>query len=172
MPVITITPEQAIGRFGKQAGRYAPLNGANGRYLLRLSDNRIVTPDHDVLTEKEVAELRDAWKKARKGRAPSPGELDRAWADRAIYDELGKLITFAGTNPHKPDSEYWKSLCRIAGAVKGAGKLYFRPSEVLTLVLKFSPDDMKWKLANRERDIVYLWGRAMNLSTPRYRGKK
>lgn len=173
MHTITITPEQANGRFEPARGRYRPMVGTNGRFLLRVTDNRIVTQKHDQLTDIELAALRKAWKTAVNGRKQvNPAELDRKWAETAVEGELDRIIGLHGDHPHKPDSEYWKCLLRIAGVVKGAGKATIRPSEILVKLLRFTPHDMKWKLANRERDITYLWGRAMNRAPARYRDEK
>lgn len=172
MPTVTITPEQANGRFEQAKGRYRPMVGTNGRFLLRTTDNRIVTQKHDVLTDEELNALRKAWKTAVNGRSrPTPAQLDKLWAETAVEQEMDRIIGLHGDNPHKPDSQYWACLCRIAGAVKGSGKAAIRPSDILTQLLRFSPPDMKWKLSSREKDVTYLWGRAMNRAPARYRGQ-
>lgn len=170
MHTITIKPDQAGERFEplNPHSRYRPMKGTGGRFLLRLTDHRIVTRDHDLLTDEELAALRVFWKKA-ESKPQTPSDLDRLWAEKAIEQELDKIMGLHGDKPHKPDSKYWKCLCRIAGAVKGSGKAHYRPSDVLTELLRFSPQDMAWKLASREKDITYLWGRAMNRAPARYR---
>jgi len=168
MHEITIERKHIDGRFGP-GRKYRPLNGSNGRFLLRVVDSRIVTADHDYLSDAELASLRMAWKRAGNGREFSEEDLDKKWAETAIEGELDKIVGLHGDKPHKPDSQYWACLCRIAGAVKGSGKQHIRPSEVLAQLLRFTPHDMKWKLASREKDITYLWGRAMNRAPARYR---
>lgn len=145
------------------------MKGTGGRFLLRITDNRIVTPEHDHLSDQELEALRVFWKKAESKPKTTSSDLDRLWAEKAIEQELDKIMGLHGDKPHKPDSEYWKCLCRIAGAVKGSGKAHFRPSDVLVQLLRVSPLDMAWKLASREKDITYLWGRAMNRAPARYR---
>lgn len=95
----------------------------------------------------------------------------KAWVDAAIDRELSRIMGLAGDNPHKPDSEMWKSFCRLAGVVRGEGRPFVRPSDILAKIIRFAPQDCKWKLASREKDITYLWARAMNSTPPRFRSR-
>lgn len=169
MHTVTITSEQANGRFLPADGRYMPMAGTDGKYLYRKTDGRIVTQHNDFLSDQELTELRQLWRQSRKAIQPkTPAELDRAWVERAIEGELDQIVQMAGDKPHKPDSPYWASLCRLAGAVKGSGKAHVRPSDILVKLLRFTPD-MHFKLSDRDRAIAYLWGRAMNRAPARYR---
>lgn len=95
-------------------------------------------------------------------------ERDREWARTAIYGELQSIASIHDDNPHKPDSDYWKSLIRIASILKGSGKRYIQPSQVLAAVLRETSPTLRYK-GNKEKDITYLFGRAMNRANPRYR---
>lgn len=144
-------------RAGKTAVVYL---GPAGSLTRELVDNAVL----HVSTE-----LQGEWNRRKQ---VNPAELDRKWAETAVEGELDRIIGLIGDHPHKPDSEYWKCVLRIAGVVKGSGKAHLRPSEILVKLLRFTPHDMKWKLANREKDITYLWGRAMNRAPARYRDEK
>lgn len=98
-------------------------------------------------------------------------EKSRQWAQKAIQSELKAISGIHGENPHKPSSEYWKCLVRLASVLKGAGKSHFQPSQVLTAVLRETPSDMHFK-GNREKDIAYLFSRAYKLAHPRFPAQK
>jgi hypothetical protein len=100
----------------------------------------------------------------------SDEHLDMLWSKKAIQEELRAIGRLHGDNPHRPDSEFWKSLIRMASVLKGSGRAHFTPSRVRTAVLRQAPSTLKTK-GNRERDIEYLFGRAMNQARPRYRIK-
>lgn len=99
----------------------------------------------------------------------SPDELDRLWAESAIEREFDRIVKLHDDNPHKQDSEWFKSVCRLAGIVKGSGRRYIQPSAVLVDLQKLSPR-LKTKQP-KDKTINYLWGRAYRLATPRYREK-
>lgn len=97
-------------------------------------------------------------------------EHDALWAKKAIGDELRKIAACHGDNPHRADSEWWKSVIRIASVLKGTGKAHYNPSSILAEIQRLSPATLRTK-GNRERDIDYLWSRAFNRATPRYRAQ-
>lgn len=95
-------------------------------------------------------------------------ERDREWAITAISGEIQNISQIYGENPHKPDSDYWKALIRIASVLKGSGKRHIQPGRVLTAVIRSTSPTLRYK-GDLTRDVTYLFGRAMNRATPRYR---
>jgi hypothetical protein len=100
----------------------------------------------------------------------SDEHLDMAWSKKAIQEELRAIGRLHGDNPHRPDSEFWKCLIRMASVLKGSGRAHYSPSRVRTAVLSYAPANLATK-GNREKDLGYLFGRAMNQARPRYRIK-
>jgi hypothetical protein len=100
----------------------------------------------------------------------SDTHLDMLWSKSAIRAELAAIGRLHGDNPHRPDSEFWKCLIRIASVIKGSGRAHFSPSRVRTAVLRYAPSSLKTK-GNHEKDLEYLFGRAMNQARPRFRIK-
>lgn len=98
-------------------------------------------------------------------------ERDALWAKQAINAELARIATCHDDNPHRPDSEYWKALIRIASIVKGTGKPHFQPTRIVSEIHRQSPSSLRLK-GNRQKDIDYLWSRAFNAAKPRYRGNR
>jgi hypothetical protein len=101
---------------------------------------------------------------------PNDSQLDRLWAETAVKRELEAIDRLHGDNPHLPDSEFWACLIRIASVLKGSGRQHIAPDRVRTAILRYAPASLKTK-GNREKDITYLFGRAMNAARPRYRIK-
>lgn len=93
---------------------------------------------------------------------------DALWAMKAIKEELANIAQCHGDNPHRPDSEWWKSVIRIASILKGSGKAHYNPSRVLSAIHQNSPSTLRTK-GDRNKDIDYLFGRAFNAARPRYR---
>ena len=100
----------------------------------------------------------------------SDEHLDMLWSKKAIQSELAAIGRLHGDNPHRPDSEFWKCLIRIASILKGSGRAHYSPARVRTAVLSYAPSTLKTK-GNRQKDLEYLFGRAMNQARPRYRIK-
>jgi len=100
----------------------------------------------------------------------SDEHLDMLWSKKAIQSELAVIGRLHGDNPHRPDSEFWKCLVRMASVLKGSGRAHYSPSRVRTAVLSYAPSTLKTK-GSREKDLEYLFGRAMNQARPRFRIK-
>lgn len=96
-------------------------------------------------------------------------ERDKQWSQTAVRGELRNISACHGDNPHRPDSEWWKCVIRLASVLKGSGKQYFTPSNVLIDILHESP--YLCTKGENAKIIPYLWGRAMNQANPRYRIK-
>jgi hypothetical protein len=96
-------------------------------------------------------------------------ERDRLWAEAAIREELKKVGRCAGDNAHRPDSEFWKCIIRIASVVKGSGRAYVSPDAIRAAVIDHAPPSLRVKGNSKEAGITYLWGRAYNKAYPRYR---
>ncbi|MCB8946162.1 MAG: hypothetical protein H6658_20650 [Ardenticatenaceae bacterium] len=138
--------------------------------LVRRSDLHIVSQNSDILTAKELEIAQNALKTAVERSGDTNGRSDKAWAETAVKQELEAIGRLHGDNPHRPDSEFWACLLRIASVVKGSGRQHIAPARVRTAVLQYAPDTLKTK-GNRQKDIEYLFGRAMNQARPRYRIK-
>jgi hypothetical protein len=95
-------------------------------------------------------------------------DRDRAWADAAIRAELQAISRCLADNPYRPDSQWWKSVFRIASVIKGSGRRAYNPTDTLALIEANTPPDLRVK-GDREHQIGYLWGRAYNRAAPRYR---
>ncbi len=100
----------------------------------------------------------------------SDDELDKKWGETAVKRELEAITAVVGDNPHHPDSEFWKSLVKIASVIKGSGRRHITPERIRTAVHSYAPPSLKTK-GNRETNLDYLFGRAMNQAHPRYRIK-
>ena len=167
---LTLTTEQIERHCSPGSGkRYYRLTGT--RLLVRLSDNLVVSQRSDFLTARELEIAHKALKTAVNDAKPeSDGRLDRKWAETAVRRELEAIGRCHGDNPHRPDSEFWASLIKIASVLKGSGRQHIAPSRVRTAVLEYAPMSLRTK-GNREKDINYLFGRAMNQARPRYRSR-
>lgn len=152
----------------KSRSRYRPLKGTT--LLVNITNGRIVSHDNDLLTDAELEQAQNALKTAVEPNGCSDEQRDRQWAIAAVQRELEAISRLHGDNPHRPDSEFWKSLIRIASVLKGSGRAHIPPARVKTAVLREAPHNLKTK-GNRERDLEYLFGRAMNQARPRYRIK-
>lgn len=95
-------------------------------------------------------------------------DSDRKWAETAISRELGMIARCGEENAHKPDSEWWKSVFRIASVLKGAGRRSIAPERVRVALHRVTPQWVKFK-PSREKGIDYLFGRAMNKANQRFR---
>lgn len=93
---------------------------------------------------------------------------DKKWAETAVSRELELIAKCAEENAHKPNSEWWKSVFRIASVLKGSGKSHIPPSRIRAALHRYTPAWVHFK-PSRERGIDYLFGRAMNKASPRYR---
>lgn len=148
--------------------RYVPIKGT--QLMVRLSDKRIVSQNYDYLTDREVKIACNALKTAVDGRdALSDGERDRKWAITAVQSELEAIGRVGDDNPYLPDSEFWACLIRIASILKGSGRQHLPLSRVKAAIHRETPH-LRFK-GNRENQINYLFGRAMNQAHPRYRIK-
>ena len=170
MTHFTLTMNKAeIERFSEPYGsrNYHRLKGT--KLLVRLKDGHIVTQETDWLTEDEVREVHRLMRTAvndENGR--SSDVSDRKWAETAVRRELEAIGRLHGDNPHRPDSEFWACLIRIASVVKGSGRQHIAPAQVRSAILANAPLSLKTK-GKREKDLTYLFGRAMNAARPRYR---
>jgi len=171
MNTLHITPRQ-IERFCEpQIGRsrYRGLKGTE--LLVRVTDGFVVTETNDFLTDKQMEIAHNALKSAvDNANGCSDEKRDRQWAITAVQRELEAIGKLHGDNPHRPDSEFWKCLIRIASVLKGSGRDSIPPARVKAAILRESPTSLRTK-GNREKDIEYLFGRAMNQANPRYRIK-
>lgn len=172
MTRIVITLDKSdVDKFCEPYGskKYYYLKGT--KLLVRLKDRRIVTEGSDYLTDDQLKEAHRALRTAvNDANGRSNGENDRKWAETAVKRELEAIGRLHGDNPHLPDSEFWACLIRIASVIKGSGRPFIAPSRARTAVLRYAPQSLKTK-GNREKDIEYLFGRAMNQARPRYRIK-
>jgi hypothetical protein len=109
-------------------------------------------------------------KTAVKPSGTNDSQQDRLWAETAVKRELEAIGRLHGDNPHRSDSEFWACLIRIASVIKGSGRQHVAPDRVRVALHRYAPGSLKTK-GNREKDIDYLFGRAMNRARPRYRIK-
>jgi len=96
---------------------------------------------------------------------------DKQWAVAAIRGELDQIARCADESAHKPNSEWWRSVVRIASILKGSGKAHIAPGRVRAAIHRETPPHVFFK-GQREKTIDYLFGRAMNRAHPRYRIKE
>ena len=148
--------------------RYRRLKGTE--LLLRLSDMRIVSQDYDFLTDKEAEIAQNALLTAINDRESVDTGSDKQWAVTAVKRELEAIERTGDENPHRPDSEFWACLIRIASVLKGSGRKHIDPNRVRVAIHRYAPMSLRTK-GNREKDLDYLFGRAMNQAHPRYRIK-
>lgn len=96
---------------------------------------------------------------------------DKQWAETAVNRELDVIAKLGEERANKPDSKWWKSVIRIASVVKGSGKAHMAPGRVREAIHRATPHHVYFK-PDRDRGIDYLFGRAMNRASPRYRAPK
>ena len=168
--IITMTSDEIAKHCLPENGRsrYRRIRGTE--LMVRLSDLRVVSQKYDFLTEDEVRILHNRLRTAVNGCADQNNTSgDMKWAETAVKRELEAIEQrTGGENPHAPDSEFWKCLIRIASVLKGSGRQHIAPERVRVAIHRCAPISLKTK-GNREKDIDYLFGRAMNQEHPRYR---
>lgn len=94
--------------------------------------------------------------------APDGADLDRAWAEKAVEEELKQLRNLPEENINKPGSTFSISLLKLASVVKGGGRRYFTGDELLAQVVASCPQF-------KEKEIRRQWQRAYNKAEPRQR---
>ena len=95
-------------------------------------------------------------------------ERDRQWAVTAVTNELDNIARCTAENAHKPGSEWWACVLRIASVIKGSGRQHISPEDVRIALHGRTPSCVGFK-PSREKGIDYLFHRAMNWARPRYR---
>lgn len=158
----------AVCEPAKSRSRYRQLKGT--KLLVNITNGRIVTYDNDLLTDVELEQAQNALKTAVNGNGCSDELRDRQWSITAVQRELEAIGRLHGDNPHRPDSEFWACLIRIASVLKGSGRAHIPPARVKAAILRDAPRQLKTK-GNRDKDLEYLFSRAMNQARPRYRIK-
>lgn len=93
---------------------------------------------------------------------------DRLWASAAIDAEIEAIRRCGKESANNPNSDWWRSVIRIASVMKGSGRHYIAPEHIRQRLHLHTPRHIRFK-SGREKGINYLWGRAMNKAYPRYR---
>ena len=149
--------------------RFRGIRGAMGEIIVDIRDGRVVTPESDYITTRQLQYIRQLLESAAEVRQEvKNGRSDETWAKTAIEREIAAIAAMNGDNPHRPDSQFWASLIRIASVLKGSGWKRIDPGWARNQILATAPADLLTK-GDRAKDIAYLFGRAMNRATPRYR---
>lgn len=95
---------------------------------------------------------------------------DKQWTIAAIDREIDAIRRCGAESAHNPNSEWWRSVIRIASVAKGSGRRYVVPENIRRILQRETPQWVRFK-RGRVKGIDYLWGRAMNRAYPRYRLK-
>ena len=170
MNILNLNPNQ-IKQYSAPYGsrKYVGFKGTD--LLIRLSDGRVISHKYELLTDIEYEIAQNALNSpVERPFAQNPQQMDYLWARAAIISELEAIGRCQGDNPHRPDSEFWACLIKIASVLKGSGRQHIPVDKVRTAVLQYAPLTLKTK-GDRIKDISYLFGRAMNQAMPRYRIK-
>jgi len=169
---LKLTQQQAdkickpVSRFGKTTTHYRQIRGTS--LLLWLPHMLVVSQRYNVLTSEEYELVLLLLNPPKPDKNPTQAQLDRAWSQTAIRDELEALGRAYGDNPHIPGSQIFSCFLRIGSIIKGSGKGHFSSVQVVSAILNSLPLNIRTK-GRREHDIKYLFYRALKYSKPRYR---
>lgn len=101
---------------------------------------------------------------------PTPQQLaqlrDERWVQAALAGELEKLAHLPdGENINRADSQFFIALLKIAALVKGTGRTYLSPQQVLLDIKQICGQYPFLK----EKELERQWQNAYNRANPRYR---